>query len=478
MADIELRVDRNNDGDFSDSGEDLSADVVAQSGIKVYRGNDGARAISPPRIGDMSTELNNRGGEYSPGSTVTTGRPVQVRVDSTSIWRGILERPRQRPDVEIQSTEIQAVGIASRLRGVNVSTALYQSIRVDEAIGHVLDAVDWPTLDRTLDTAQTTLAWWWLDETDAWEALLELYYSEGPGALLYEGTAGDLVFRDRRYPLTAVRATDSQTMVSSLGASPNIADGFEQDDGFEDIVNEATLTVVQRSRKSAETIWEYSETLTLSSGVSQILVARASTGDPFMNAVLPVENTDYTVTAGSVSSITLDRTSGGSTAITVTAGSSGVTITGLSLRARPVSIDGITSIANTADVSSSITANGRRTLPGKYRISPEIAPNVAQDLANAIVNLYGGGRQRVELPVINRDATTETQQLTRDMGDRLTVNAESGLYDVTQDFRIYGIAHETRGQSILHTTWSCEEITDVDYATWGAGLWGTGVWGF
>ena len=43
--DIELAIDRNGDDDFMDPGEDVTADVLAETGIRVYRGNDAAKVL-------------------------------------------------------------------------------------------------------------------------------------------------------------------------------------------------------------------------------------------------------------------------------------------------------------------------------------------------------------------------------------------------------------------------------------------------
>ena len=43
--DIELAIDRNGDDDFMDPGEDVTADVLAETGIRVYRGNHAAKVL-------------------------------------------------------------------------------------------------------------------------------------------------------------------------------------------------------------------------------------------------------------------------------------------------------------------------------------------------------------------------------------------------------------------------------------------------
>ena len=301
---IELAIDRDGDGDFMGPGEDVTADALAETGIRVYRGNDSARAVSPPRVGELQAELNNRSGEYSPGSPLRqargeplqAGSAVRLRVGADNLWSGNLDRPVQHPEQERQSTELTALGVAARLRGVKVSTALYENIAVDAAIGHVLDAAGWPEAARSLTAARTTLEWFWADEEDAWELLLSLYYTEGPGAMLFEGRGGEIVFRSRHQILTRTASNTVQTTVRSTGPSPRIAGGFEHDRGIEDVINEAAIKVVRRSAKALETVWSLGEPLELGANEVRKFNARGSSGDPFKDVVAPVEGTDYAVT--------------------------------------------------------------------------------------------------------------------------------------------------------------------------------------
>ncbi|HKV71934.1 MAG TPA: hypothetical protein VJN62_11845, partial [Gemmatimonadales bacterium] len=66
-------------------------------------------------------------------------------------------------------------------------------IRTDQAIALVLDAAGWPSGKRALSPGDTTLLFWWADERSAWELLVELLASEGPGTL-YEDGDGVLPF--------------------------------------------------------------------------------------------------------------------------------------------------------------------------------------------------------------------------------------------------------------------------------------------
>ena len=480
LASWVLEVDRNSDGDFIDDGEDVIDDVLAATGIRTFRGREQALQISPPRVGEMAFELDNRAGAYSAGSTVEAGRPARLQGhynEPYDIWRGELDKPIQFPDWDQQSTAITAQGAMGKLAGTVVSTALYTSIRTDVAIGHLLDAAGWPAADRDLDTGKTTLVWWWLDEEDAWDALSSLMWTEGPGAGIYEGADGKLVFHNRHYLLTQTVSKAAQTEITDNGASPRMGDGFVLEDGLDNVINAATLKVVRRSAKSTEAIWSLGATLTLSPSEVVKYRIRRSSGDPFQGALTPVAATDYTITAGAVTPV-LDRTSGASVELTLTAGAAGATMTGLQMRADPVTIDAENLVSNRVDASASITKYLTRTLPDGYVIRNEIAQTDCQDLVDAIVGWYRNGRERVRAPIYNNDEASQTAALARDLDDRINVDVTVGAIDVDRDFYVFGIETAIHSRRAAVTTWHGEEVNDNEYGAWGVGKWDAHIWGY
>ena len=475
-----VQVDRNSDGDFDDAGEDVGEDILQSTGIKAYRGRDVPRTISPVRVGALNTELNNRADDYSPGSTLEAGRPIRWSAHFASVhnlWRGELDRPEQHPERDRQSVSLRALGLLGKLKGVIVSTALYENITTDVAIGHLLDAAGWPAADRSLETGKTALEWWWLDEEDAFEALRDLVNTEGPGAAVYEGVAGDLVFHNRHHLITNTKSTYIQTTLRASGASPNIAAGFSHDRGIDHVINEARIVVKRRSAKSTEVIWSLGETLTLAADEARSFIVRRSGGDPFKSVVTPIAATDYTLTAGSVTPA-LDRTSGAQVTLTMTAGSSGATVSGLQVRAGPVTVDAENAVENRVDASASITKHKRRSLPAGFGPRAELAQNVAQDTVDAVVGWYKDGRQTVRAPLENVDDATLTAQLVRDVDERIRVIANSGNFSLDDEFYIFGIEQELATRNHLRTVWSCEKVNTNQYGAWGIARWDQNVWAF
>ena len=475
---IELAIDRNSDGSFTDTDEDITSDVLLPVGIRCYRGNDVSVSLTPPRVGDLQAELRNDDDEYSPGSTVQAGRPVRLRIDGENVWRGYLERPTQHPEYSRQSVSISALGVMRRLRGISVTTGLYRGIRTDEAIDHVLDAAGWPAADRQIDrNTGTVLEWFWADADDAWSLLQMLFYSEGPGAILAEGPGGEIIFRGRRYLINDVRATTTQATFAA-GGSPPVTGRFVYDDGEEHVINSASAVSIRRSAKAVEPIWEFGEQVNLGIGEVRTIAARALGAGPFMNAVVPVVGTDYTVLSGGLASAALSRTSGQSTDLTLTAGTQGVQLTGLQIRAAPVTVDSETLVMDGRNETASIDLYGRRTLPDSYALSPDIQINVLQSLVDAIVSWHATGQPQVAVPTFNLDGMARDAQVNLQLGDRVSVDAQAGNIQISGLFNVSGIEQRIKTTEYLETVFYGNESIDVPYAVWDTGQWGTGQWGF
>lgn len=451
------------------------------------RGRDQARMLAPPRAGKASLFLDNLSGNYGPTSGVQAGRLVRVRAtDPTTatvhdVHLGILDKPEHLPATQfVKIVSLKTKGTLSRLAGKQISTALYSAITTDVAIGHLLDAIGWPAGGsyRALDVGKTTLAWWWLDKQDAMQALVELLNSEGPGAAVYEDGAGRLVFKNRHARVTEARSTAVQTTFRSSGAEPLIEPPFVYDPGLQDVINVCSITVKTRAAQSSAQVWALGSTVTLSPGESISFTARQSDGDPFTAAVTPTSGGgDFVVSSGSLSSVTLDRTSGASVTVALVAGGSGAVVTGLRLRAQSVEVTNTTTRANTVDTSASRAQYGDQTPPSGWRVRAEIAVETAQDFVNAVVGFYQNGRPTAQLAVMaNGDAARMTAALAREVGDRVRVIEENTPID--EPFTVEQVRHEITSPSTHITYFGLELASGADYGVWGTAIWGTSVWGF
>lgn len=513
----QIYVDWNNDGDFGDTGEEVTGRVLQRAALHCVRGKDISRALNPPMAGSADGELNNASKDYSYeydasplAGNLLSGRPVKWTwpaltvaynepglpynsplvpyngaVSAIERWRGILDDIPQHPEPSRRSVNIPSLGTMSRLKSVlegqtgdaGISTALYSSIRTDVALGHILDAIGWGAgaSYRTLDTGKTTFTWWWLNNQDPWEAMIEILNSEGPGASIYEDGEGRFVFESRHYrSLTARCVTSRATFRATGSVEPLFASPASYDPRRKDVVNSVALPARIRTAKSAAVVWTGPASLTIPASSSIAVVAESD--DPFQSATTPVAATDYTVSAGSITSVTLNRTSGQRVTITYTAGPAGATITGLQLRAAPVTTDSVTIVPHTVDTTTSVARYGTRAWAGKLR--EEITRNDLADLANGIVSSYQYERPRIVFSVPHRHLAQKIASQQLEISDRITVvDAQTGIDD---DFHIERLG-DTVHRGVTVTTFGAEKVVTqaqmliLDHATYGkldSNVWG------
>ena len=462
-------VDWNNDGDFSDTGENVTARALGGQGLTIAYGRDQDRAFSPARPGQAAFRLNNNSRDYYPDNSssplygnLVPGRPVKITATqdaaTTTIYRGFLDDYTLSPNRGDRAVTMSCLDLMARFQQANpLSTPLYASIRTGDAIGYILDALGWPSGDRDLDPGASTIRWWWEEGADGLTALARMLAAEGPPAICYVDTSANFVYRDRHHRYLRSASTASQaTFTSGSSAETSTTVTYSQpmtyDTGWRDICNTIIAAVGQRNQAALGVVWQTDATIAVPAGSTTTVIAQAS--DPFVNAVTPVAGTDYTLLTGSATA-SLSRTSGQSTTITFTDSGSGSIVTALQLRANPVTV------ARTVQVTVTDTASqddyGVRGLPDGIDLAGSGATvEDAVAVATIFVTRYAQRQPIVTIPVNNLNDKRLTQQLARDLSDRVHItDSETGLDD---DFFIEQISHATSGSGrVLTTTFGCEK---------------------
>lgn len=451
---------------FGGGPDDVTARVLDQrSAVTARYGRDQARQLAPTSPGELGFELNNTSRDYSPENTsspiagfVAPGRPVQfqaiVGTATTPIYTGYLDDFDLKPGINDRSVPASCIDALGRLRGVSVTTPLYQGIRTGDAIGYLLDAVGWPATSRDLDSGASVLPYWWLDGTDAFDALMELADSEGPAALVTVDAQGRIVFRDRHHRLTRTASLTAQATWRSTGAEPLISDPVTYNHGWKEIVNTVTVNVPQyQIDPDVSVVWSSQGQLVIAAGTSIQVTARGNS--PFLSAVTPVQDTDFTVAAGTLT-VGLSQTSGQSTTITLSS-VGGAIVQDLQLRALAIQSP---SIAVTVEDQQSITKYGRKSyqngrLPvwaNKYdaeAILTLIVSKRAERLPTISVTMRGAGH-----------ALRLTECLTRNLSDR--VRLTESLTGLDSDCFVEQISHSVGQGGREHvTTFGLEKIPPV-----------------
>lgn len=455
----QVEIDWNSDGDWSDGNEDVTEDVAGPAGVAIQYGRDGAQAFAPSAGGSAGMELDNTSELYTPANQASPlyglllpGRPVRMHVtvgpSTYSLFYGRTDDSPLDPDINEQSVQVSMLDGLAELRGQDVSTALYRGIRTGEAIGHILDAAGWPVGLRDIDTGATVLPWWWCAEDDAYDALIALVNSEGPPALLSVGSEGEVVFRDRHHRLLSTASRD----VQAYWAARDLAEGSKVALSWSDVVNHVAFEVPERSPDSdISQVWTTENLTTFAAGETQVF--RVIAAEPFIDAIVPVEDVDYVVTTGTVS-ISLNRTSGQRATISVTAGASPATVMGMALRAYSVPTRR-TWIIQMEDTTS-ITKYGRRSWPAEAGFA-----GVHDARAQAALILDGRADPLPTLTArfVSTNASELAHQVARDLSDRVEVVDHTALGG---QWFVDTIAHRFEGRVGHETVFTCEQVRAID----------------
>jgi len=181
-----FEVDWDNDSVFDGSNE-----ANRMTSLVVTRGRKGlvkmtGKGFEKMSIGSITATLDNHDERYDPYNTVSPLYPniwkdrycrIKVKNGSSGtfhdVFSGIIDDivPISGRD----EVRITAKDGWKMLNETKVTVALQENIRIDDAIGLVLDAVNWPTLwGRSHDTARVTLDYWWADDAYAGDVIRDL----------------------------------------------------------------------------------------------------------------------------------------------------------------------------------------------------------------------------------------------------------------------------------------------------------------
>lgn len=455
---VEVDWDRN--GNFTGSLDDMSdrARGSDAGALEVGYGREQPSAVYATGVGQGLVVLDNRDKMLTPRNTasplfgkIKPARPVRVRRTVTGsgtpntyvLFYGHSNDQPLRPTDE-KSVRMGLLDYLADFRGLTISTALYQGERTGTLIGRVLDAVGW-TGGRDLDAGATVVPYWWEEGTDALTALDRLLRAEGPPALLTQGTAGEIVFRDRHHRMFDAASATAQGVWRAAGVEPVMtARPFEVDEPWSGIVNDVTVNVEERQAQPLDVIWETTDVPIIESGSWVVTI---KTDEPFYDAVC-VEGVDFVNREGVPGgTLTLSRTSGQSLTLTWTP----TDVFGASrfqIRGRSVPVVRTTQV--TASDATSKADYGSRGLP--FDDLGWATPADAQRILDTIVAQRKAPLTQVRCRFAvgptaagprSESARRANGVLARNLSDRVTLKVPDAALD--GDFYVESIAHSAPG---------------------------------
>ncbi len=491
------------DGDY----DDTSADLQREPALVIETGRDGYRVFGRPRTALASGRWNNTHRRYSsentasplrgdlqPGrkvwiskeigddvymaDTVATMADPQVLMSGRSsvrLFSGSLDQPKELygPGPNKRFIEWRAIGALEKLQAAeSITVALQTSITTGAAALLVLAAAgltsDEYVVDQEMIDSGRTLDYWYLDARAPFEALIELWASEGPTAAFYEDQFGRAVLEGNTYLFLTDRCnTVQQTFYASNDDGLSFV-GLVPIPGYQQIVNDVRFTAEQRVVLSTTQVAEYSGSFDLEASEARTIIFRSE--DPLSAHTTPVLTTDYTVTGTALASVTSSALGPFAVAVTFTAGAGTATVgapaggNGPQLRGDPLALVGTLQVGPTTDTSVSQDEFGVRSLPQSVtRPWKGMNPTDLAGVADAWVLAYQDNRPAFEVTLVNKTGLLLYEMLARKVSDLIEVvdATESGA---SKQLTIHSIRHEIRGDQYHRVTFGCEARVEQ---TWG-----------
>jgi hypothetical protein len=465
-----------------DPNEDVSADVRLTTPLQTVYGRDQAREYQPPAAGKCAFLLDNSDAKYSSANLASPlfGRlnpGLLCRVEATllgttyGLHTGYLDAPAEMPGIRQQVVSEASLDGLAKLKAAVISTAELVGQPIHVAVGACLDEAGWPSGLRRIATADTTLARWAVDAVDAFAAIRDLTFTEGPGSTFYvDPDTGEMVWENRHYRLLTPRCTASQMTARSQGAEPVFGQDFGYDPGVKGIVNSCTVPVNSYVVASLAAVWTGPTPIALTPGETRSYQV-TTTADWFTGAVAPVAGTDYTLTGTALASATLSRTSGKRATLTLVAGAGSATVAGLVVRAQTVTI-ARSYVSNTVSGASATGVDyGVRTFPNEFVPSwlPDV--NTAQDYCNYVVSRYKDPVPTVRFVLNGMDDGRLAAALARSLSDRVTV-VEPLRAHINADFFVEQITDVVSMGGSHQRIFSCERAGASSYFVLGDAIYG------
>jgi hypothetical protein len=507
-ATYNLLVDWNNDGDYDDTHDDITSDVIS---MRWKRGRDYASQLTGnSSAGKLEAVLINTDGKYSPSNSssalsgnILPARKIKLEAGTGSfpytfpftfnqtMFTGFLDRIVPSPSTsQLKTCTLTAVGALGYLNDFAPSLTTQTDIRSDQAIGAILDDVGWSTDDRDFATGQTTLKRFWVDGKKTIESMRIV--EEAEDGFIKETKDGKIGFESRLTRLQAPYITSQATFSDASGASLGYIT-ITQKDPLDTIANHLEATSRSYAEASVAVLWTHPETgadsPTLTPSQSKTFEAMYPNSSAANNAAevgtwtTPASTTDYianTASDGSgtnrTSSITVTQTKTAERMImTFTNGHATDTVYLTKIQARGTAITASNDVTVRSIDTDSQSIYGER----KYKARTQFLPSSseAQDWCDYQLSVYSSPIEVLSMTYIaNISDAMLTEALSRDISDRVTIVATNDAnLGINADFFIESESHRVTADGTHTVTWALSPASGGYSRFWvlGTGILGT-----
>lgn len=454
-----IEIDWTDDGGYGDANEDVTADIEA---LRIRLGRQGPLGMASPSSCELVLANDDKlySPEWSSGALfgkLLPRRSVRVRTTAPTaqtLFTGRIDDIIIEPALDSRKARINCLDdMAFRLRetGAIYSRRTGGSPLLEPdgngvgpltgvAVGEVLDEVDWPSGDRTIDAGITEMGTWWTSGIDSLSALAALVTEEH--AFIYIGRDGKCVFEDRGHRYKGNHLTSQATYTDD----PDGVLRYDSFDpyalGLENVYNAARAPAQERESVSGIP-WDFGGVPSLAPDEVKVFLAswdNPASSDPtgvrIANSEADGSGDDLTSEVGAVVS------GGGATRVTLTLTNNTdpprtAYITTLqSISTRRVPADEL--VEAQASDGDSQGIYGVREFPGTPAFLGK--PEQAESWAGYAVAAFKNPIPVVRLGFGPYNDTILTNMLKRKPSERVTVvNDELGL---NADFFIEGIKYE------------------------------------
>lgn len=521
LGDTSVLVNWENTGSPGDGAyDDTTGDVVVSTPLIIESGRDADRTFGRPRSAASTWRWGNGHRRYSRenvdsplrgnlktgrrvwiskeiGSDVFMADTVATMADPSAFMRGRallrlftgrIDEPKELygPGARNRWVETRAIGALSKLQAAaNITIPLQLNVTTGALAVLILEAAGLTTDEYVVDQEMIDngrlLDWAIVDDRPPFEALIDVWATEGPTSAFYEDPYGRAILEGNTYLFLTDRCNTVQATFYASSASGPAFVGLTPLPRDETIVNDVKFQAELRATGSTQQIWEYSGSLSLTAAEVRTIIARSQ--DPIVAITSPALTTDYTVSGTALASVSATILGPYSVAITFTAGAGSATVgppaggNGPRLRGQPLSRISTVDVVPTVDVSASQAEYGLRSLPSSI-VRPMAGLNQTDmaAVADAWVLAYQDGRPAYRVTLVNKTGQLLYQQLVRQVSDLIEIidPTESGA---AMQLTIHSIRHEIRGDHFHLTTFGCEQRVEQTWARFDSGRFDTDRYG-